>query len=79
MRSVLAIIEEATDCNLNGIDYELITPDNISKWDSLVHINLIMLIEEEFDIEVIPDEMNEMFKGYNNIVNVLNKKGVILE
>ena len=27
------------------------TPDNIEKWDSLSHLNLVMAIEAEFDVE----------------------------
>ena len=31
------------------------SPDNIESWDSLKHLNLILALEEEFDI-TIPDE-----------------------
>jgi acyl carrier protein len=41
------------------VPFEKITedssPDNIESWDSLKHLNLILALEEEFDI-TIPDE-----------------------
>jgi acyl carrier protein len=40
------------------------SPDNIESWDSLKHLNLILALEEEFDI-IIPDE---------EVGNILNFK-----
>ena len=41
------------------VPYEKITedssPDNIESWDSLKHLNLILALEEEFNV-TIPDE-----------------------
>ena len=36
------------------------SPDNINKWDSIGHINFIIAIEEEFDIEFSDEEMMEL-------------------
>ena len=47
-----------------GIPLEKVTenssPDNIEKWDSLSHINLIVSIEAEFAINLTPEEAMEM-------------------
>ena len=36
------------------------SPDTIESWDSLKHMNLVVALEEEFEIEFIDDEINEM-------------------
>jgi acyl carrier protein len=37
-----------------------ISPDNVEKWDSLSHLNLIMAIEAEFDILLTPEDSMDM-------------------
>jgi len=36
------------------------SPDNIASWDSLKHMNLVVSLEEEFDIEFTDDEIIEL-------------------
>ena len=36
------------------------SPDTIESWDSLKHMNFVIALEEEFEIEFINDEINEM-------------------
>lgn len=36
------------------------SPDTVESWDSLKHINLMMAIEQAFDIEIMPEEMAEI-------------------
>ena len=36
------------------------SPDTIESWDSLKHMNFVIALEEEFEIEFIDDEINEM-------------------
>ena len=36
------------------------SPDSIDKWDSLGHMNLVVGLEEEFDIVIEDDEIGEM-------------------
>ncbi|MBT5399873.1 acyl carrier protein [bacterium] len=36
------------------------SPDNIDKWDSLTHINLIIAIESEFNISLTPEDTMDM-------------------
>ena len=49
------------------------SPDNIENWDSLKHMNLIIALEEEFEIEFdvgeIVDSMN-----FALILNILKSK-----
>ena len=49
---------------------------NVKKWDSLKHIELIMSIEEEFEVPKIgPDEIVKM-TSVSQIKDVLRKKGI---
>ena len=47
-----------------GIPIEMIndeaSPDSISSWDSMAHLNLILAIETEFNISLSPEEGLEM-------------------
>jgi acyl carrier protein len=47
-----------------GVDAEAIddasSPETLESWDSLNHLNLVMAIEEEFNVELTPDDTLEM-------------------
>jgi len=47
--------------------------NDLNDWDSLSHMNLIVLIEEEFKIHLTGDEIAEMV-SFDNIRTILNKK-----
>ena len=36
------------------------TPYDIPAWDSLGHINIITAIEEEFDLDISPEQIGEL-------------------
>ena len=36
-----------------------ITTENTSEWDSLTHLNLVLALEEEFGIEITPEEIEK--------------------
>ena len=48
------------------------SPDNIETWDSLKHMNLIIALEEEFNIELHDDDIVEML-NYNLIISIIKK------
>lgn len=56
---------------------EAITPatgqSNCDKWDSLHHLNLIVELEDEFDVEFEPEEIAEM-KNYKMIEKFVSSK-----
>lgn len=37
------------------------SPDNIESWDSMNHMNLILAIEEEFQLKILDDDAVELF------------------
>ena len=53
-------------------------PENIEAWDSLGHINIITAIEDEFDIEIEPEEIAEISK-VRDIKTLLTKKQILLD
>jgi len=49
------------------------SPDTVEKWDSLKHMNLILALEEEFEIQFKDEEIVEML-SVGLIVLTLNEK-----
>jgi acyl carrier protein len=52
-----------------------LTVGSLPEWDSLGHFNLLLLIEQSYDINFSMEEMSEM-KSLNDIAKVLKAKGV---
>jgi acyl carrier protein len=46
------------------------SPDTISSWDSLQHMNLVAAIEEEFKIELLDDDVLSM-QNFKLIVTII--------
>jgi len=50
--------------NVLGVAIEEInddsSPDSIDKWDSFSHMNLVMAIESEFEVELSPEDSMDM-------------------
>ena len=36
------------------------SPDNIKTWDSMQHLNLVLAVEEKFNLQFSPEEIEEM-------------------
>ena len=54
---------------------ESASPDTIESWDSIRHMNLVLALEEEFDIEFTDDQVVEIL-SYKLIKIVLQEHGV---
>lgn len=50
-------------------------PDDIDSWDSLGHVNIITAIEDEFDIEISPEEIGEI-RTIGDIKTLLAQKDI---
>ena len=46
--------------------------DDVSDWDSLTHMNLIVAIEDEYTIEISGDDIAEMI-SFDAIRNIVSK------
>jgi acyl carrier protein len=47
--------------------------ENVDSWDSVHHLNLVLALEQEFDLQFEPEEMDQMH-SISHIVNVLENK-----
>ena len=66
------IIREAFSLNSDEIDPGW-TSDDIPKWDSMGHLNLIMAVEKEFNIKFEIEEMF-MIQKLADIVTFIEKR-----
>ena len=50
------------------------TPSTINNWDSLNHLNLIASFEDEFLIDIEPEEIAEMMIDYQTFEKIIMHK-----
>jgi len=50
-------------------------PDDVPKWDSLGHMNMVSALEKEFGLQFEVDEIMEM-ATVQNILDVLARRGI---
>lgn len=67
---VLEILKDLFE--LETID-ETCSQATCEKWDSMMHLNLVVELESEFGVSLEPDEIGQM-QSFNDIVKVLKKK-----
>ena len=64
---IINIMSEVFEMKISDFPEE-IKQENISNWDSLRHLNLIVELEEVFDTSFEPEEISEM----TSLVQILN-------
>ena len=69
-QKLIEIIQDVLDL---GIDIEQINSDH-SSWDSLAHLNLIITLEEEFDINIPPEDFSKLHSDIPTIIKYLQKQ-----
>lgn len=67
---ILEILREVLDDNSIN---ESISQINCEKWDSLRHLNIVISIENEFNVSLEPEEIAEM-KSFENILRTITIK-----
>jgi acyl carrier protein len=67
IRTVLAKVLDMDEAIVD----ETTSPETIPQWDSLRHINIIMLLEKRFDVCIGLDHIANM-KSFSSIRNVLS-------
>ena len=59
------------------VDQDAITPDssaeNVASWDSVQHLNLVLALEDEYGLQFLPEEMDQM-KTVGEIVELVAAK-----
>ena len=71
---IIAIISKVFNVDKNGISITD-TKDDLERWDSIGHLQLIMSLESEFGIKFKTDEIVKLkdIKGIMNTVTLLLK------
>jgi len=66
------IMADVLNLDSKSID-ETTAKDHIESWDSLNHINLVMAIEQEFQVSFDVSEIESML-SFSDIMEVLDRK-----
>lgn len=66
------VISSIFDVNINEISDDT-SPDSLDNWDSMGHMNLIVALEEEFNIIFDEDEITEML-NFKLICLIISEK-----
>lgn len=69
---IIAIMAKTFEVNPNEITLESSIGD-FPKWDSLGNLTVLQEIQDEFDIELEPDEIIEL-EDVNDIINIVKEK-----
>jgi len=56
---------------------ESVSTGTCAAWDSLGHIKLLVVIEQEFRFEPSPDEIMEMYANFKAVEGVVSRKRVL--
>lgn len=54
------------------------SPDTIPNWDSLQHLNLVLALEQEFNVQFSPEEIEQLLSA-ELVVALLEEKRVACE
>jgi acyl carrier protein len=49
------------------------SPESLDTWDSVHHLNLVLALEQEFNLQFEPEEIDQM-KDIQHIVDILGSK-----
>jgi acyl carrier protein len=49
------------------------SPENLDTWDSVHHLNLVLALEQEFNLQFEPEEIDEM-KDIQHILDILGSR-----
>ena len=49
------------------------SPENTDTWDSVHHLNLVLALEQEFNLQFEPEEIDQM-KDIQHILDILGSK-----
>ena len=69
---VFTIFSDVMDIPKDKLKLES-NPDNISNWDSMSHVKIIMQIEHQFNISLLPEEATEML-SIKEVIDIISAK-----
>ena len=59
LNRVREIVSDVLQADKNAITPDS-SPENMTSWDSVQHLNLVLALEEEYGLEFLPEEMDQM-------------------
>jgi len=68
---VKEILAKVLEIDITTI-FDNATQKDIAKWDSLQHLNLIVEIEDKYDISIDPEDISEML-SIDKIIEIIKK------
>jgi len=68
------VMSNVFNINVDSINNES-SPDNIENWDSLKHMNLIIALEEDFDIEFDDNDIENLLNF--QLINLTIKERIV--
>ncbi len=69
-KKVINIVHQVMEISIEKVSMES-TSDTIEEWDSLHHINLVLALEEEFNVRFTPEQISQLIT-IRKIVEILN-------
>ena len=69
---IIKVMKEVFE--IENID-ETVSQKNCEKWDSLNHLNLVIALEEEFNVSFEPEEIAQM-KDYSAVEKLIKEKTI---
>lgn len=69
---VRAIAADVLEVPASKISVES-SPETIDTWDSVHHLNLVLALEQEFNLQFEPEEIDQM-KDIQHILEILGSK-----
>ncbi|WP_413561337.1 acyl carrier protein [Bdellovibrio sp. HCB209] len=67
-------LSTALEVKLDNVKFEDITAENFSEWDSLKQIEIVVLLEEEFDVRFSEEDVPKI-KSATAIESILSSHG----
>jgi acyl carrier protein len=72
IENVLDIVSGMTSVDRKQLSIDS-SPENVTEWDSLTHMKIILAVEEEFELGFTDEELGSLL-SVSDIVNVINSK-----
>jgi len=72
INKIKQILSEVLEIELNQINDEF-NQNDCTKWDSIHHLNLVVDLETEFDIDLEPEEIAIM-TSLSEIISIVKQK-----
>jgi len=69
IRGIAADVLEVPVTKINAVS----SPENVDTWDSVHHLNLVLALEQEFNLQFEPEEIDQM-NDVQHILDILAKK-----